>query len=333
MPDQSTAPRLGKHAGQWVVVIGKGKNRQRFRTGVPYGAATRGDAERALRQVEAQLIRAVGDTIEDVYPAYLIDRNRSKTSRQSWSWKRLAPFWTGIRITQITRDLCRKYTAQRRDQGVKDGTIRGELTDLKSAVRWKDRNAGTFELPMQPAPRDRWLTREEFTRLLTAAQDTPHLELYLHLAIATAARQEAILDLRWEPAVGGPGHVDLDKGEVFLGYKANGKKRARVPINTTLDAALRHAKGMAATGHVIEFRGAPVASIKTGFNAAVKRAGIAHCTRHDLRHTAAVWMAADGRPMSRISQFLGHSSTAVTERIYARYAPDHLMDEAKSLEV
>ena len=37
-------------------------------------------------------------------------------------------------------------------------------------------------------------------------------------------------------------------------------------------------------------------------------------------------------PMSRISQFLGHSSTAVTERVYARYAPDHLREEAALLD-
>ena len=47
-----------------------------------------------------------------------------------------------------------------------------------------------------------------------------------------------------------------------------------------------------------------------------------------LRHTAAVHMAEAGVPMTRISQFLGHSNTGITERAYARFAPDHLRDAA-----
>ena len=42
--------------------------------------------------------------------------------------------------------------------------------------------------------------------------------------------------------------------------------------------------------------------------------------------------AGSGVPMSKISQYLGHSSTTVTERVYARYAPDHLREEAEILD-
>jgi integrase len=36
--------------------------------------------------------------------------------------------------------------------------------------------------------------------------------------------------------------------------------------------------------------------------------------------------------MSEISQYLGHSSTSVTERVYARYSPDYLRRAATALE-
>jgi len=36
--------------------------------------------------------------------------------------------------------------------------------------------------------------------------------------------------------------------------------------------------------------------------------------------------------MSRISQYLGHSNTTVTERVYTRFAPDHLREEAGILD-
>jgi integrase len=43
-------------------------------------------------------------------------------------------------------------------------------------------------------------------------------------------------------------------------------------------------------------------------------------------------MAAAGVPMARISQFMGHSNTATTERVYARLAPDHMSDAADALD-
>lgn len=53
---------------------------------------------------------------------------------------------------------------------------------------------------------------------------------------------------------------------------------------------------------------------------------------HTLRHTAAVHMAAGGIALHKISQYLGHSNTAVTERVYSRFAPDHMKDAAEILD-
>ncbi|TMV85537.1 hypothetical protein FGG78_20735 [Thioclava sp. BHET1] len=84
--------------------------------------------------------------------------------------------------------------------------------------------------------------------------------------------------------------------------------------------------------YVIEWGGRQVKSIKRGFAAATQAAGLDDVTPHTLRHTAAVHMAAAGVPMEKISQYLGHSNTATTERVYARFAPDHLRDAADALD-
>jgi integrase len=55
-------------------------------------------------------------------------------------------------------------------------------------------------------------------------------------------------------------------------------------------------------------------------------------TPHILRHTAASWMAEGGVDMFRISRFLGHSDTKVTERRYAKLHPDFLADAAEALD-
>jgi len=51
-----------------------------------------------------------------------------------------------------------------------------------------------------------------------------------------------------------------------------------------------------------------------------------------LRHTAASWMAERGVDMFRISRYLGHSDTKVTERRYAKLHPDFLADAADALD-
>lgn len=63
----------------------------------------------------------------------------------------------------------------------------------------------------------------------------------------------------------------------------------------------------------------------------VDRAGLEDVFPHVLRRTAAVYMVADGIPIHKVSQYLGHSNTIITERVYGRFAPDHLTDAAEIL--
>ncbi|MFB2595879.1 site-specific integrase [Paracoccus sp. p4-l81] len=183
-----------------------------------------------------------------------------------------------------------------------------------------------IELPQKPAPKDRWLTDAEITKLLTADAE-PHIRLAMMIMLATAARVGAVLELTWD-------RVDLDRNQIDLRLDAEGprKGRAVVPITSTLRAALAAAAESAISDHVIEWAGGPVKSIRTGFSKAVSNAGLKDVSPHVLRHTAGVKMAAAGIPMPKISQFMGHSNTSVTERVYARFAPDHLADAAAALD-
>ncbi|WP_245421713.1 site-specific integrase [Methylobacterium sp. B4] len=144
--------------------------------------------------------------------------------------------------------------------------------------------------------------------------------------IGTAARVGAVLELTWD-------RVNFDRGTINLRTSELGprKGRAIVPMNSELRAVLQTAKAAALTEHVIEWAGEPVASIKTGFNAAVKAAGLEGVTPHVLRHTAAVHMVEGGVPMAEVAQYLGHSNEALTFRVYGRYSPTHLRKAADVL--
>jgi integrase len=61
------------------------------------------------------------------------------------------------------------------------------------------------------------------------------------------------------------------------------------------------------------------------FQRVLKRCGLPCIRFHDLRHTAATLMLAIGEPLVNVSKVLGHSSPAITARIYA-----HALDEGKA---
>lgn len=269
---------------------------------------------------------APGETIADVMQAYLRDKRHSASDpvRLQYAWSRLQPMFGSLLPHQVTRDLCRHYTMGR---GAAPGTVRRELAVLRAGLRWFDPSvSAVFELPPPPPPRERHLSRDEYERLVTAARRTPHVYLFVVLALSTASRATALLELSWN-------RVDLQRGIIRLGSGTRLKGRATVPITDRARQALTEARECALTPFVIEYGSKRVKRIRKAFMRAVARAGLGpDVTPHVLRHTAAVWMAEAGTPMAEIAQYLGHSSPDITYRVYARFSPSYLRGAAAALE-
>jgi integrase len=299
--------RAKLYRGHWYAVWREGgqTKRRALRT-EDRDAATRALADFQLRLSEPS------ETVAAIYAAYLADKG---TERAVWAWKRLQPAFAGLRPDQITKLTCRSYVAARRRAGVGDGTIHTELTFLRSALRWHNKaTPADIELPSKPPPSDKHLTRAQFESLLTAAT-TPHAKLFIHLALATAGRMTAILQLTWD-------RVDFDRRVVRLGEGEKRRKgRATVPMTDRLRAALEEAAASRTCNHVIEYGGKPIAKIRKSLAAVAEAADLPWVTPHVFRHTAAVWMAENGVPMAEIAQYLGHTDSRVTERVYARFGP------------
>lgn len=249
-------------------------------------------------------------------------------------WKAMGPILGHMRPEEITVEACRKYVAARRKTTargkttkVQDGAIWTELGHLRTVLKWAlGDKAPKIERPQKPAPKARYLTRPEIERLLDAPA-APHIRNAILIMLATGARVGAVLDLTWE-------RVDFDRNQINLRTSATGptKGRAIVPMNDGLRAALSVARGEALTDYVVEWAGSRVAGIKTGFNAAVKAAGLEGVTPHVLRHTAAVHMVEAGVSFDEVAQYLGHSSTRVTFSTYGRFSPTHLRKAADVLD-
>lgn len=319
---------IGRLRGGFAVSWIEGGKRRRFQL----AARSRKEAEaEALDIIRRETIPAGGATVATLWEAYREDRaGRVIAQKMKYSPAVLGAFGH-LRPDQITTQTCREFTAKRRAQGIKDGSIWTELGHLRTVLGWAAlrrliASAPYIERPQKPAPKDRWLTHDEIARLLSAAE-TPHIKLAIVLMLTTAGRVGAVLDLTW-------GRVDMARRQIDLRLDAEGprKGRAIVPINGMARAALTVAKEAALSDHVVEWAGGPVRSIRKGFETAVTRAGLTGVTQHTLRHTAAVHLAAAGVPMAKISQYLGHSNEALTARVYARFSPDHLVEAGDILD-
>jgi integrase len=332
--------RIGRLNGRFVVTWwGDDGKRRRYRLAAQSRTEAEGEALDFIRQQRA---RTSGTTCDELWKLYREEKQgRRVATAMEYEWRVMKAFFGHLRPEQVTVDLCRAYAGARRAMGKRDGTIWTELGHLRTVFIWAaNRNliayAPPIERPQKPAPKDRWLNDKEIARLLSVDAEH-HIKLSILLMLGTAGRVTAILELTWDRVSFETGHINLRTTET-----GPRKGRAVVPMNDGLRAALSFAKANAMTNNVIEWAGKPVVSIKTGFSNAAIAAGFAEkrpsgtikatITPHTLRHTAAVHMAAAGRPMSKISQYLGHSSTAVTERVYARYAPEHLREESEVLD-
>ena len=236
---------------------------------------------------------------------------------------------------QLNRKVIERYCTKR---GVSNGTLRRELgvlvAALNHAVREKRLSRDDMPhipMPEEPAPKDRWLTKDEANALLKASRfqrrtgeggrvewvpvnDLTRCYLFIMIGLHTGARKAAIEQLLWS-------QVDLDRGRIQFnppGRVQTKKRRAVVPISDKLFKILNMVDEQ--EGYVIGGKGG---TVRTCFETAVKRAGLEEVTPHTLRHTWATWAAQAGTSMWEIAGVLG-DTIATVEKRYAHHHPDYL---------
>jgi integrase len=86
--------------------------------------------------------------------------------------------------------------------------------------------------------------------------------------------------------------------------------------------------------HFVEFNGAAVKSVKSGFRSAVRIAGLsagaANVTPHTLRHTAATWLMQRGIDPWKAAGFLGMSVEVLLDT-YGHHHPEFLREAAAAI--
>lgn len=166
-----------------------------------------------------------------------------------------------LRLSAITSDSIADYKAER---DVAGPTLRRELKALKAAINLGvlDRritlaDVPVFEMPPEGDPRTRYIPEEQEPAFYAAALAwqtngrLSRLSRFVALALDTAARMEAILELTWD-------RVDLARG--VIDYRVPGvvykkKRRGVVPICRRLRPLLERAFEERTGAHVLDHAG------------------------------------------------------------------------------
>ena len=192
---------------------------------------------------------------------------------------------------------------------------------------------------------------QEVRRLLETYQGT-YLSARLHIALICGLRQGEALGLRWQD-------IDFESGTLtvssqiqmisgkatFTRLKTNRSYRTLVLTEETLESLRIHKNLICRWQTSCDDQWANLSLVFPGndgaarsshidyneWQKALKLCGIEPHRLHDARHTAATLMYSQGIGIETISRVLGHSSSAITSRLYVHSVEQPLREAAQRM--
>jgi integrase len=262
----------------------------------------------------------------------------------------LIPTLGGVRLAQLTPQQVQAVLTQKLAEGLSPRTVQYLRAVLRralaQALKWGlvARNVVPLtEPPKVPRPAVQPLTAEEARQFLAAVRGDRLEALYV-LALTLGLRQGELLGLRWSD-------VDLDAGTLRVTHalqridgvyrlvepKTTAARRV-LPLPPTAAAALRAHRTRQLTERLrlgpawqdpipdLVFTrpdGRPLegTAVTQRFQRQLAAAGLRRVRFHDLRHSCASLLVAQGVPTRVVMEILGHSQVSTTLGIYAHVLP------------
>lgn len=322
----------------WYIQYYNGSRSSRISTGYRVGSQDH-EAYQALANFCLERTKPVSreaselmivQALKDYYDEHAAHKPSAATV--GYLLKPLTPFWMSYPVSAATSAKANEYIAMRKRAGVKQATIRRELSVLKSAINHEIKegrivSAPVFKLPSESPARTRWLTMEESQRLL-AECTTPHIKAFTMIMLLTGRRPGEVENLTWF-------QVDFIAKLIYFdqdGKEASNKRKVPVPMNDDLYTLLADLHAVKTCEHVLEWKGIKAGSVRKAFERALQRAGIKGASRYTLRHTVGTWLAQGGLPLWKIAGLMGHTDTRTTDRNYAKHHPEYLRDVTDALQ-
>jgi integrase len=116
--------------------------------------------------------------------------------------------------------------------------------------------------------------------------------------------------------------MDLKRGTITLHDTKNGERRTLHLTGIALELMRQHIRRIDSPFVFPDPTGTKPASIREAWEHAVKRARIEDFRFHDLRHSAASYLAMNGASLAEIGEVLGHKTLQMTKR-YAHLSESH----------
>ena len=301
------------------------------------------DAKRWAQQTETAIcegrhfkaIEAKRHTLNQLIDRYLRDvapalKSAGDRQRQLKWWKEQIGAYTLADITPALIVECRDRLAQGR-------TFRGDRRSPSTVNRYMAALSHAFTIGMkewgwiednlfrkistlkEPRGRVRFLDEEERRRLLEACKEhSRQLYTIVVVAVSTGARKNEIMSLTWNQA-------NVNRGLITLHDTKNNERRS-IPLQ---GHALELVKEMAKirrldTDLLFPSHKSPdkPLSINTIWKRIVKKAALNDFRFHDLRHSAASYLAMNGASLAEIAEVLGHKTLQMVKR-YSHLSEQH----------
>ena len=196
-------------------------------------------------------------------------------------------------------------------------------------LRWLERNpCELVKKPKENKGRVRFLSDEEREKLLAACRPHPDLYLAVVLSLTTGARQAEIMSLRLR-------QIDFTRQVITLHQTKNGERRA-LPLVGEAFALLqarskvRNLKDDRVFPPSAKAKIAAHIDLRAPWETALKAAAITDFHWHDLRHTAASYLAMSGVSLVEIAKVLGHRTLAMVAR-YSHLSDGHIVATGEKL--
>ncbi len=350
----------------WYVSVSQNAKRKIFHYAPDGNPLTKSQAAQILRAAltakdNGQLVMAPSQTLAAYLTTWL--EQVVKPQRRPGTFRgyeqivrvHLVPGLGRVRVDRLTPAQVQAFiNAKLEDPDLSPRTVQYMFAVLRAAlgraVKWGivARNVcDVVDGPRVERQEVKPFTRAEAAQLLEAARGD-RLEALYSVALALGLRQGEALGLQWDD-------VDLEDGvlhvrqqllrtnrKLVLAPVKTAKSRREIVMPASIVAGLREHRqrsisaGKAAIGFVFSTtNGMPLdaRNVVRRFKSLLEKAGLPGTVRfHDLRHSAASLMLAQGISPKVLQSILGHSQIQVTMDVYAHVMPELHRDAAERMD-
>lgn len=299
------------------------------------------DAETWARGIEHQLDagehvassearkRTLGEAIDRYLTVTLPQSKHQKNSKEQ---TRLLNWWKAEMGTRALMSIQPSTIAEVRDRlasvpnrfgkTLSGSTINRRITALSACLTvcvkeygWLRKNPipNVTRMPDSKG-RERFLSEPERLALLAQCETSrcEALAPLVKLALATGARKGELVGLLWA-------NVDLERRIIRFVDTKNGDNRTVPLAATAVQVLVEWKKGKLPVGPVFPMT---VHDVNIPWRAARAAAGLHDFRFHDLRHSAASYLAMSGASLMDIAAILGHKTLAMVKR-YSHLSEQH----------